>query len=317
MQEPYLRSALRGVARDILTGFAAFTKNGLALLGFAFVVLVTVVFLRTESVPALEGFSFDDLTRTQDTSSAALDRLVGVLSVPATKIGTLLGLNAEEAVVQEEFSIGPVGVARTELLASAPPMQETAAATTTGDSQAQKSIMRYITRKYRLSKDAVELVVSAAYETGREMNLDPTLLLAVMAIESGFNPFAESVMGAQGLMQVMSRIHRDKFEDFGGVQAALNPVANLKVGALILKDCIRRGGSIEAGLGLYVGAGMGDDRGYGAKVLREKARLVAASGVAPMRAVNANASAATSNRPIPSVTVAPEVEALLETLRAS
>lgn len=185
-----------------------------------------------------------------------------------------------------------------------------------GESRAQKSIIRYITRKYRLSKDAVELVVTAAYETGREMKMDPTLLLAVMAIESGFNPFAESVMGAQGLMQVMSRIHRDKFEDFGGMQAALNPVANMKVGALILKDCIRRGGSIEAGLGLYVGAGMGDDRGYGAKVLQEKARIASAAGIVTMRTASVSPAKSAADG-LPSMSVAPEVERLLEQMKSS
>jgi hypothetical protein len=95
-----------------------------------------------------------------------------------------------------------------------------------------------------------------------------------MAIESGFNPFAESPVGAQGLMQVMSKLHHEKFQDLGGVKAALNPVANIKVGSLILKDYVTRGGSIEAGLKLYVGAAdLENDAGYGAKVLAEYRRL--------------------------------------------
>jgi hypothetical protein len=111
------------------------------------------------------------------------------------------------------------------------------------------------------------MLVSAAYMTAKEIKLDPLLILSVMAIESGFNPFAESPVGAQGLMQVMSKIHHDKFEDLGGVKAALNPVANIKVGSLILKDYVTRGGSVEAGLKLYVGAGAFEsDFGYGARV---------------------------------------------------
>jgi soluble lytic murein transglycosylase-like protein len=94
-----------------------------------------------------------------------------------------------------------------------------------------------------------------------------------MAIESGFNPYAESGVGAQGLMQVMSKVHSDKFQYFGGESAALDPLANIKVGALVLKDCIARGGTLPGGLRLYVGSSSQDDGGYGAKVMAERGRL--------------------------------------------
>jgi soluble lytic murein transglycosylase-like protein len=124
------------------------------------------------------------------------------------------------------------------------------------------------------------MLVSAAYLTGKEINFDPLLILAVMAIESRFNPFAESPVGAQGLMQVMSKVHREKFAEMGGAHTALNPVANIRVGSLILKEYVARGGSIEAGLKRYVGAAaMDSDDGYGAKVLAEYDTLKAdASG---------------------------------------
>jgi soluble lytic murein transglycosylase-like protein len=81
-------------------------------------------------------------------------------------------------------------------------------------------------------------------------------------------------------MQVMAKVHHDKFVDQGGVKSALNPAANIKVGALILKDYVRRAGSVEAGLKLYVGAGnLEGDGGYGGKVVAEYQRLQAvASG---------------------------------------
>jgi hypothetical protein len=74
-------------------------------------------------------------------------------------------------------------------------------------------------------------------------------------------------------MQVMSKVHSDKFQYFGGQSAALEPVANIKVGALVLKDCIARGGSLPGGLRLYVGSTSQDDGGYGAKVMAERGRL--------------------------------------------
>jgi soluble lytic murein transglycosylase-like protein len=140
----------------------------------------------------------------------------------------------------------------------------------------QREVSRYLSRKYRVNDDAIAMVVDAAYVTGKDLRMDPILLLAVMAIESGFNPFAQSTAGASGLMQVMSKVHSDKLADFGGPNIALNPVANLRVGAVVLKDCIRRGGSVADGLRLYVGAGTGDDNGYGARVLQEKERIAQA-----------------------------------------
>ena len=159
----------------------------------------------------------------------------------------------------------------------------------------EREVSRYISRKYRVNNDAIALVVDAAYVTGKELSIDPVLLLAVMAVESGFNPFAQSTAGASGLMQLMSSVHRDKLADFGGANIALNPVANVRVGAVVLKDCIRRGGSVADGLRLYVGAGSGDDSGYGARVLQERDRILqAARGivrprVAPLPAASAKA----------------------------
>ncbi|GAB3627764.1 Membrane-bound lytic murein transglycosylase C [Pandoraea terrae] len=140
-------------------------------------------------------------------------------------------------------------------------------------SREQVMVADYLARRYRVAADVTGNLVRAAYSTGKEVGLDPMLLLAVMAIESGFNPYAESTVGAQGLMQVMSKVHRDKLEYFGGPEAALHPLANIKVGALILKECIARGGSLPGGLRLYVGSTSAGDGGYGAKVMAERDRL--------------------------------------------
>lgn len=141
----------------------------------------------------------------------------------------------------------------------------------------QALVATYIARRYRVAQEPVGELVKAAFQTGHEVGLDPLLLLAVMAIESGFNPYAESGVGAQGLMQVMAKVHSDKLRYFGGQSAALDPLANIKVGALVLKDCIARGGSLAGGLRLYNGATSPDDGGYGSKVMAERGRLRAAA----------------------------------------
>ena len=152
----------------------------------------------------------------------------------------------------------------------------------------QRNISQYLSRRYRVAEEAVRHLVREAYEAGRELDLDPTLILAVMAIESSMNPFAESSVGAQGLMQVLTRVHTDKFEPHGGEHAALDPTANIRVGSAILKDLIRRGGSVERGLQLYVGAGnLPDDGGYGSRVLAERSRIQIASSGRVQVALNA------------------------------
>jgi soluble lytic murein transglycosylase-like protein len=166
---------------------------------------------------------------------------------------------------------------------------------------AQRHVVSYLARRYKVADGAIRPVVAAAYESGRELGLDPLLILAVTAIESSMNPFAESVVGAQGLMQVMTRVHADKFEPHGGEDAALDPIANIKVGSAILSNLIRRGGSVERGLQLYVGAGnMVDDGGYGARVLAEHGRLrLAASGKVDMAITNAMRAVGADAKPLP------------------
>jgi len=150
------------------------------------------------------------------------------------------------------------------------------ATATIGNDIQQQRVTQWLSKRYRVAGDATNMLVSAAYLTAKEINFDPLLILAVMAIESRFNPFAESPVGAQGLMQVMSKVHNDKFEEIGGPRSALNPAVNIKVGAMILKEYVKSGGSIEAGLKRYVGAAdMESDDGYGAKVLGEYDRLKA------------------------------------------
>jgi len=143
-----------------------------------------------------------------------------------------------------------------------------------GNTRQQQNVTSWLAKRYRVAGDAANMLVSTAYVTAHEVKLDPLLILAVMAIESGLNPFAESPMGAKGLMQVMAKVHHDKFQEVGGAQAALNPVANIRVGAQILKDYVKRTGSVEGGLKTYVGAAdFESDSGYGARVLAEWNRL--------------------------------------------
>jgi hypothetical protein len=139
----------------------------------------------------------------------------------------------------------------------------------------QAAVAFWLSKKYRVAPEPLSVLVAEAYHLGKRTKLDPTLILAIMAIESSFNPFAQSHVGAQGLMQVMTRVHGEKYESAGGTLTAFDPVTNMRVGVKVLQECITRAGSLEGGLRYYVGAAnLDDDGGYASKVLAERDRLL-------------------------------------------
>jgi len=264
-----LRAEWRAVRRASLQ----VTQRGLAVVGLFAMAAIGVVATRPDAVHVLGGW-IASAGAAPTAATSVPDPLTGALADSGSEASRMLGLNGSDRI---DGDAGAASTLAKRLVTTARERQDA---------------VNYLSKKYRVNSDALAMLVDAAYTTGREVNLDPLLLLSVMAIESGFNPFAESTAGASGLMQLMSKVHADKLADFGGPNIALNPVVNLRVGALVLKDCIRRGGSIADGLRLYVGAGTGDDSGYGVRVLAEKERLEQAiRGVAHPRVV-----------PIPSAT---------------
>lgn len=174
--------------------------------------------------------------------------------------------------------------------------------------KSQAQVADWLSRKYSVAQEPLSALVSEAYAVGKKVSIDPTLILAVMAIESRFNPFAASSVGAHGLMQVMTRVHTEKYEGFGGTMAAFDPVTNLKVGVQVLQDTIRRAGSVEGGLRLYVGAVNNDGSDYVDKVLSEHDRLkrVAQGQRVPFNAFQRATAPATPSAPPQQAKVAPE-----------
>lgn len=141
------------------------------------------------------------------------------------------------------------------------------------ESPKNRALAEHLSRRYKVALDATERLVGAAHEAGNRLGMDPLLILAVMAVESRFNPIAESVMGAKGLMQVIPKFHQDKLEAHGGEDYVLDPMTNILVGTRILKDAVRRGGGLMPGLQLYAGAFGDDGQQYAQKVIAEKERM--------------------------------------------
>ena len=237
-------------------GFLALTHNGFALLGLAV------------AISALILISRPDL------------RLVGEAQLRQW-LDARQTIVAESSDVEEAQASGVIAAS------------DRATATNPKNLPKEQAAVAYwLSKKYRVAPEPIAALVSEAYEQGKANKLDPTLILAIMAIESSFNPFAQSSVGAQGLMQVMTKVHTDKYETFGGQHAAFDPVTNLKVGVKVLKECIARAGSIEGGLKYYVGAAnLETDGGYAAKVLAEHQRLRQGVGLRASPLMLAKASA--------------------------
>ena len=141
--------------------------------------------------------------------------------------------------------------------------------------QNQRAVADFFEKKYKLDRAKIEEYVSNTVLIAKEVNIDPILLLAVISVESNFNPLIKSHAGAEGLMQVMTAIHKDKYALYGGASDAVKPEVNIRVGAYILKYLIATSGSLRNGLKYYVGAANSDnDGGYTDKVMAERNRLI-------------------------------------------
>lgn len=137
----------------------------------------------------------------------------------------------------------------------------------------QKMLVDQISRRHRVARTAVEQYIPHVYTAASQYRLDPLLLVALISVESAFNPAAESAWGAQGLTQVIPRFHPEKLALYGPDATLLDPKVSIYVGAQVLREYIRSAGSVEAGLQRYVGSIEDPDLIYSNKVLNEHRRL--------------------------------------------
>jgi hypothetical protein len=148
----------------------------------------------------------------------------------------------------------------------------------------QRALVEHLSRRFLIAGEAAGRMVAAADRAAAQVGLDPLLVLAVIAVESRFNPIAESGMGAKGLMQIIPKYHRAKLSEVGGDDAVLDPVSNIHVGTRILQEYVYRTGSLEAGLQFYNGASRDESAQYAQKVMAERLRLEdAVRGALPRR----------------------------------
>ena len=171
-------------------------------------------------------------------------------------------------------SAPPAAVAPDAVAVCVPPADAAhAAAGASAADPAQQVLIDYLSRRFLVASTATGRMVAAAHRAADEVGLDPLLVLAVIAVESRFNPIAESGMGAKGLMQIIPRYHLDKLRAAGGEDAVFDPEANIQVGSRILQEYVYRYGTLEAGLQQYNGAARDANAYYARRVMAERERL--------------------------------------------
>ncbi len=279
--------------RDAGAGLLLVSHNALALVGLAAAAVLVTITMRGDLRADAEQWIYGWLHQRHGTAVVA----------DAVQVATL-----------DEPSYAP----------DPSPATRATAADPSELSKPQAAVANWISRRYKVAPEPIGRLVQEAWDVGGRFGVEPTLILAIMAVESSFNPFAQSSVGAQGLMQVMTKLHDKKYEAFGGVHAAFDPVTNLRVGVQVLRECIARAGSVYDGLRHYVGAAnLPSDGGYAGKVLGEHQFLkkVADGGAVPHTArivpvapparpqdlsVDAPSDKAPSD-PAPATTAAPQV----------
>lgn len=131
----------------------------------------------------------------------------------------------------------------------------------------------------------VNVIAAAVSKYAKIYNKDPDLILAIMRIESAFDPLARSRVGAMGLMQIMP--HWIEVLD---IQCDLNdPVCNTKYGIQILGAYEQMYGNLDMALTAYnrgpgpvdaaLMRGKDPDNGYAGKVQAVYSRLRSINGV--------------------------------------
>lgn len=96
-------------------------------------------------------------------------------------------------------------------------------------------IVTFIEETYKISNAG--LIVDYVFEVSERKDLDPTLVLGIIAVESRFKDNAKNPSGATGLMQVVVPMHCKRFPTPKNCKALANdPEHNIEVGTDILVE---------------------------------------------------------------------------------
>ncbi|MDN7895253.1 lytic transglycosylase domain-containing protein [Burkholderia cepacia] len=133
------------------------------------------------------------------------------------------------------------------------PAAPIAAASTTDPSRPPTldTIVTTLRNRFHVAYADARTIARAVQTESDRYGLTPALLLAIIAVESGFDRHAVSVAGARGLMQVLPTAHRDLVAH---VKDLSDPATNVRIGAAIFRGYLDDAdGDVETALVRYNG----------------------------------------------------------------
>jgi soluble lytic murein transglycosylase len=174
-------------------------------------------------------------------------------SLAALSSAALLGLSCGVTALPPA-GLPPVSAERAPVIAVVEAQED---ALSPEDAQIVAAIVDHLTRKRRtgLTEFEREPVARTIVREARRNNIDPGLVMAVIHVESRYNAFAVSPVGAMGLMQIMPQTGVELAARAGipwhGPQILFDPILNVRMGVAYLRELADRFGSIEIALAAY------------------------------------------------------------------
>ncbi|WP_423380520.1 lytic transglycosylase domain-containing protein [Burkholderia sp. LMG 32019] len=140
------------------------------------------------------------------------------------------------------------------------------------------TIVTTLRNRFHVAYAEARTIARAVQTESDRYGLAPALLLAIIAVESGFDRHAVSVAGARGLMQVLPTAHRDLVAH---VKDLSDPATNVRIGAAIFRGYLDDAdGDVETALVRYNGGTKRYAQRVALRVQQFDAQLRPANGTA-------------------------------------
>jgi len=167
-------------------------------------------------------------------------------AMTALACATLLGLSCSVAAPP---ALPPV--------AAAPPPAAAAPRLDDADAALVATFSRHLEARRHTGMTRPELreLARTIVAESRRRGVEPELVLAVIHVESRYDAFAVSPVGAMGLMQILPSTGEELAEKLGviwwGPQTLFDPFVNVRLGVAYLKELTERYGNTTSALAAY------------------------------------------------------------------